>query len=181
MWDRHYWHVAHQSSRDQRRASRQPYRDARRNYRYNYQRRSPFFGFLLVMLFILLVSHSWGFFITLAILGGIAYMVLRLRHSGMLGPGSSRYLDSNSNYQQPNQYYQPYQSDQPNPYYQPPVPSEPNTPHTPPYQPYDQGYQPSPENDQQGAQPYQSNPYQSATTQYEEPQAQYPQEMPPMA
>lgn len=175
MWDRHYWYVARQSFRDQRRASRQAFRAARRGYRRNYYRRGrvPFFGILFVILIIAAVSHHALFpLIPLVIIGSIIFMGLRsvLRSGGFSG--------SNSNYQQPNQYYQP--PPQPNQYYQPPASSQPNAPYTSPYQPYEQGYQVPQDDHQRGAQPYQGNPSQSASEQYEEPQAQYPQEMPPM-
>ena len=177
MWDRQYWYVARQSFRDQRRASRQASRAARRSYRYPYyrKRRVPFFTILFIFLVISAVSHEGLFLlIPLAIIGCFVFMWVRnsmLRSSGFFG--------SDSNYQQPNQYYQPPQQPyQPNQYYQPPAAPQPTPP---PYQAYGQGYQASPQNDyQQGAQPYQSNPSQSAPEQYEEPQAQYPQEMPPM-
>lgn len=170
MWDR-----------DQHRASRQAYRNARRSYRYSHYRRTPFFGVLFFILIVIFISHFWYLLIPLTILGGFLFMWLR---GSMFGSGNSGFF-GNSHYQQPNQpnqYYQPsqhsYQPDSSNQYYQPPTSSQPNTPYTPPYQPYDQGYQTPPQNDyQQGAQPY---PPQSAQEQYEEPLAQYPQEMPPM-
>src|SRR5437763_12151742 len=186
MWDRHYWHVAHQSFREQRRAQRQAFRAARRAYRHSHYRRGPgrFIGVLFVILIIAAVTHSDIVpLILLAIVGGFIFMLLR---RSMYRSGGS--FGSDSNYQQPNQYYQPPQQpnqyyqppQQPNQYYQPPTSPQPNTPYTRPYQPYEQGYQ-APRNEyQQGAQPYQSNPSQSASEQYEEPQAQYPQEMPPM-
>jgi hypothetical protein len=174
MWDRHYWYVAHQSSRDQRRASRQAYRAARRGYRHNhYYRKGParFFVILFIILIIAAVSHEGMFpLIPLVIIGSLVFMWLRrsmLRSGGFSG--------SNSNYQQPNQYYQPPQ--QPNQYYQPPASPQPNTP---PYRPYEQGYQGAQNDYQQGVQPYQDSPAQPASERYEEPQAQYPQEMPPM-
>jgi|SRR5579859_7694900 len=179
MWDRQYWYVAHQSFRDQRRASRQAYRATRRSYRYR-RGRAPFFVILCVILIASAVSHGSIFMlIPFLIVGSILFMVLRSivqRSSGSFG--------SDSNYQQPNQYYQP--SQQPNQYYQPP--EQPNQYYQPPaspqpattYQPYEQGYQ-APQNEYQpDAQPYQGNPVPSSSEQYEEPQAQYPQEMPPM-
>jgi hypothetical protein len=145
---------------------------APRHARHGYYRRSPFFGILLFILFIILISQAWEVLIPLAILAGFIFILLR---SNMFGSSRSGLSGGNSNYQQPNQYYQPPPQYQPNQYYQPPASS------TPPYQPYGQGYQAPPQNGyQQGAEPYQSNPSQSAPEQYEEPLAQYPQEMPPM-
>jgi hypothetical protein len=174
MWDRHYWYVARQSFRDQRRASRQAFRAARHGYRHNHYYRGgrfPFFVILFIILIIAAVSHEGLFpLIPLVIIGSFIFMGIRrsmLRSGGFSG--------RNSNYQQPNQYYQPPQ--QPNQYYQPPTPAQPDKP---PYRPYEQGYQGSQNDYQQGAQPYQGSPSQSASAQYEEPQAQYPQEMPPM-
>ena len=184
MWDRYYWRTARQSFRDQRRASRQAYRNARRNYRY-YRGRSPFWGVLLAILIISsIASHSLFPLIPLVIIGGFVFMLVR---SSMFRSNNSWFSGSNRNDQQSNQYYQPPQPNeyyqppqQPNEYYQPSVPPQPNPPYTQPYGPYEQGYQ-APRNEyQQGAQPYQRDPSQSTTEQYEEPQAQYPQEMPPM-
>jgi len=75
----------------------------------------------------------------------------------------------------PQQTYQPYQPSQP--YEQPYQPDLTNQP----YVPYEQGYQPyrPPVANQQSAQ--QNQPAQYEAPQYEEqPQAQYPEELPPM-
>lgn len=75
----------------------------------------------------------------------------------------------------PQQTYQPYQ-----PPYQQPYES-PYQPYESPYQPYEQGYQSyqPPVTNQQSAQPNAAPQYESP--QYEEqPQAQYPEELPPM-
>jgi hypothetical protein len=182
MWDRNYRRAARQAFRDQRRAARA----ARRSYRYNNHTRGrfPFFRILLIILFaplILQIFSGHGFFplMPLVIIGILVFIWLR---SSMFGSGNSGSTGSNSNYQQPNQYYQPPQQPYPpNQYYQPSTPAQPNTPDTPPYQSYEQGYQAPPQSDYpQGVQPYQGNPSPSTLEQYEEPQAQYPQEMPPM-
>lgn len=87
-------------------------------------------------------------------------------------------------YQQPYPYYQPSQ-----PQEQPPIYQDPNSqPYQQPYEPYQQGYQspPQPSTYQAGEQQYYYPPNESPQQQqynqgqsYEEPQAQYPQEMPP--
>ena len=64
-------------------------------------------------------------------------------------------------------YYQPKQQ-----YYQPPAQVQQT------YQPYDQGYQPVRETYNEGEQQDQY-PTASEYDQYEQPQAQYPEEMPP--
>jgi predicted lipid-binding transport protein (Tim44 family) len=77
--------------------------------------------------------------------------------------------------QQP--YYQPSQQPQ-QPYYQPSQP--PQQPEQPSYQPYQEGYQPQPEQEtyQEGDKIY-PYPQQRSSQEYEQPQAQYPQELPP--
>lgn len=181
MWDRHYWRATRPSFRYQQRQAfraardqqRQAYKAARRSYRHGRHRGNPFFGLLLLIVIASLIGHAW-FLIPLAIIGGFVFMWLR----GNFGSSSTGHFGNN--YQQ-NQYYQ----QQPNQYYQPSNESQANTPYTPPYQPYEQGYQTLPKNDQQQNaqpyQPYQNNPAPSTSEQYyEEPQAQYPQETPPM-
>ncbi len=183
MWDRDYRRAARRALRDQRRASRQAFRAARRGYRYNYYARGPFpfLRILLIILFAPLILQllGWHAFFPLMplIIIGI-FVFIWLRNSSMSGSRGSS--GSTSNYQQPNQYYQPPQQPyQPNQYYQPS--QQPDTSGASPYQPYEQGYQTPPQDAyQQGVQPYQSNPPSSTSEQYEEPQVQYPQEMPPM-
>lgn len=128
-------------------------------------------GFPFMLLFlILLFSHSLtGFMIgigAIVLLGLLARLILpAIFGAGMMG---SWWMSNQQTYQQPQQPpYQPYQ-----PTYQP---YEEN------YQSYEQGYQPpapaSP--DREVEQQYQPPSYEQ--THYEEqPQAQYPQEMPPM-
>jgi hypothetical protein len=182
MWDRDHRRAVRQASRDQRRASRQALRAAQRSYRYNYyaRRRSPFLRILLIILLAPLIMEilglSWHVFFPLIPLAIIGIFVFTWLRNSTSGSGNSGFSGSTTNYQQPNQYYQsPQQPGQSNQYYQSPQPN------TPSYQPYEQGYQAPPQSaHQQGVPPYQSNPSQSAQQQYEEPQAQYPQEMPPM-
>jgi hypothetical protein len=152
----------YQDPRNARRAARYARRNARRAYRYSYYRRPGggiigllFFVFLLLAIF----THFWAWFIPGII---ILAVVLWLLRSGML----SSWLRGSQQSQQPQQPYQ----------YQPPPEAE------QPYQPYEQGYQPPQETYQEGGQQYQYPPQNSdpAYQHYEEPQAQYPEQMPPM-
>ena len=185
MWDRHYdWYIARQSYRDQRRASRQAYRVARRNYRYR-RGRVPFFAILFIILVASGALHIdvLAMLFLLVIIGSIIFMLIRngMYHASGLSNSSTNYQQPNQYYQptqQPNQYYQP--SQQPNQYYQPPASTQAEAPYSAPYQSYEQGYQSPHSESQQGAQPYQGNPSVSTSEQYEEPLPQYPQEMPPM-
>jgi hypothetical protein len=175
MWDRHYyWHAAHQSFRNQYRASRQTFRGFRPHYRYRPHRRHPVFGVLLVILFFFLILHQWPFLVALAAVAGLAFLLRRIRFY-MYSSGNS------GSYQPPSQYYQPSQQPhQPNQYYQPSSSPQPDAPS---YRAYGQGYQESPRSNYQQSvpvQPYQTGPSQPTLMQYEEPQTQYPQEMPPM-
>jgi len=127
------------------------------------------FPFMLLF-FILLFSHSLtGFMIGIGVIVLLS-LLARLILPAIFGVGmmSNWWTSNQQTYQQPQQpTYQPYQQT-----YQPYEES---------YQPYEQGYQPavatSP--DQEVEQEYQTPSYEQ--THYEEqPQAQYPQEMPPM-
>jgi hypothetical protein len=78
--------------------------------------------------------------------------------------------------QQP--YYQPFQPQQP--YYQPS--QTPQQPEQAPYQPYQEGYQPPQQQEgyQEGGKAHPYPQQQEANAQdYEQPRAQYPQELPP--
>lgn len=133
-------------------------RRSRRAYRRGMRGRGGIFGFPW-FLFVLIIIFSHSFVgIIFAIVAAVVLTAILMRvfgSQGMMG----------NNYQQPPQQ----------PYYQPPQ-------ETPTYQPYDQGYQPPPPQEvyQEGGTPHpypqENNPYQ----QYEQPQAQYPEEMPPM-
>jgi hypothetical protein len=125
-------------------------------------------GFPFMLLFmILLFSHSLsGFMIgigAIVLLSLLARLILpAIFGAGMRG---SWWMSNQQTYQQPQQppYQQTYQ------------PYEEN------YQPYEQGYQPpaATYREQEVEQQYQPPSYEQ--THYEEqPQAQYPQEMPPM-
>jgi hypothetical protein len=133
------------------------------------------FGFPFLFPFIMLfVFHSGSiFFATLVLAIMIALILKAFDASSPNGSGQSQ--QQTPYYQPPAQTYQP-------PYYQPPVQAyqPPTQPYQPSYQqedyqPYEQGYQPS-------ATPYQANGQQSTSSyeDYEQPQAQYPEQMPPM-
>jgi hypothetical protein len=126
-----------------------------------YRRRRGIWGFPFMLFFVLLfISHSWSLFLIGIVLSIILSLFVRSLMAGTFG---ARRPNTPPTWQQPYQQpQQPYQQ-----YYQP---------YQQPYQSYDQGYQPP-------AAPYEEPrpQYQNQQTQYEEqPQAQYPQELPPM-
>ena len=144
---------------------------------YPYQRRwrrRGFRGFPFLLFFIILFAgHSF-----VAFLVGIAVAIaVSILLAALFRAGSSNMPPSAQTYYQPpqqqytpyyQQYNQPYQSNQP---YQQPYQQE--------YQPYEQGYQPP----EPMKYPEANAQYQSpqAQSRYEEqPQAEYPQELPPM-
>lgn len=126
----------------------------------------PFTIFFIIMI----VSHSFSGFIVAIVVLVILAAIFRAVLPNLFNGGN---MNSNAvpPYQQPQQpYYQP--SEQPQqPYYQPSDPE---------YQPYQQGYQPPPPVYQPLEQPYQYQPPQQPQNYEEQPQAEYPQEMPPM-
>jgi hypothetical protein len=135
-----------------------------------YRRRGGLFGIPWMLFFVFMFfAHSPGAWLIGLLLVVVITIVLTRVFSGNSFNGM--------NGQQPGQtYYQPgTQSDQ-QPYYQPPTAQ--------PYQPYGQGYQP-PVQSQEGYKgsasqyqpPVQNDPYQG---EYEQPQTQYPEQMPPM-
>lgn len=141
-----------------------------RGWRRRY-RRPGLFGFpwLLVVIFVIATHSIWGIiagvFLALVI-SGILSAVLNSQRGGGFGQWGP------NNYQQytPNQSYtEPYQPPADQGYYQP------NTP----YQSYDQGYQASQESYQEGEKQYPYPQQNEAYQPYEQPQANYPQQMPP--
>ena len=134
-------------------------------------------GWPFVFVLILGFSHHWFLgmmmgLVMLILLGLIIRALLwpLLFGAGMWGIWSS--MNNRSN-QQPYQNQQGYQDYQPYQQHQP---------YQQGYQPYQQGYQPrqpASETYQEGGRQYQY-PQQSQYDQYEQPQAQYPQEMSPM-
>ena len=116
----------------------------------------------MLLFFIFLFSHSiMGIFMILPVIIIIGF-ILRAVLPTLFGMSN---MNSNSMSNQP-PYYQPQQQPQQQPYQET-------------YQPYEQGYQYQPPVVPNQEPQYTPPPYQQ--TQYEEqPQAQYPQEMPPM-
>ncbi|HEV2656583.1 MAG TPA: hypothetical protein VGT82_16570, partial [Ktedonobacteraceae bacterium] len=121
----------------------------------------------LLMLALFFATGSWLWFLVGAGISAILGAFTRPILAGLGGLalfGMAR--------QQPSPQSQP-------PYYQPPQ-QEPYTPPQPAYQGYQEGYQP--ETYQEGGQqhPYPQTPQPPPPSQqYEQPQAQYPQQMPP--
>ena len=116
------------------------------------------FGILILLAFV----HFWWLLIPLAILAVLGIVSLLKSLVGRPAGSGANYPPYQAN--QP--YNQPYQANQ---QYQQPYQAN---------QPYNQGYSAPPP--QPGSQPYQPYPPQSGWGQYDMPQAQYPQNMPPM-
>jgi len=117
----------------------------------------------MIILALFFLTHFWLLFLIGAALSAILGALVRPLMALLLGMGIFGLASTAQQTQQP--YYQPPQQPQ-QPYYQP--------------QPYQQGYQPTPQAEayQEGGQQYQYPPQQQGQ-QYEQPQAQYPQELPP--
>jgi glucan phosphoethanolaminetransferase (alkaline phosphatase superfamily) len=145
-------------------------------YRRRWRRRG-FGGFPFILFFIIfLAGHSFAaFLIGIAVSIALSILLAALFRAGSVNtpPTSQTY------YQPPQQQYTPYYQ----PYNQP---YQSNQPYQQQYQPYQQEYQPY----EQGYQPPQPAKYAEADAQdqlpqapsrYEEqPQAEYPRELPPM-
>ncbi|WP_220195912.1 hypothetical protein [Ktedonospora formicarum] len=167
---------ARRAARDAQRASQRYSRDMwRAQQRY---RRGRSWGGLTVVFFIFfgifMFSHSWTWIVA-------GFIVLAI-FSGVMRRSSQNWWGSQQSYYQPpqNQQQTPYRASQEaeQPYYQPyegPKDVE------QPYQPYEQGYQPTPSKSytEGGSQrQYSSVEYQEQ--EYEGPQTEYPEQMPPM-
>lgn len=132
---------------------------------YRYNRRGPrgmrYFWFLFIPLFFIGGGH--GIF-------GILFWIVAVIVLSLIGRAVFAAMASSSNRQ--NQWYQsPYQQ----PYQQPYQSNQQQ-----PYQQYGQGYQqPYYQPSSQASQQYQA-PQQQPYDQYEQPRAEYPQELPPM-
>lgn len=116
----------------------------------------------MIILALFFATGFWQVFILGAALSALLGALGRPLIALLLGMGIFGLASSAQRPQQT--YYQPPQQPQ-QPYYQP--------------QPYQQGYQPTPQAEEhhEGSQQY---PYpQQQALQYEEPQSQYPQELPP--
>ncbi len=132
-----------------------------------------FMGFIwMLMLALFFVTGSWVWFIVGAAISALLGALVRPILAGLLGVGL---FSAFANQQRPPQYYQP--------------PQQPYQPTQQPYQPYQQGYQ-TPQEEagyQEGERQHQYPPtptqnapqYQPYTNQADQPQAQYPQQMPP--
>jgi len=116
---------------------------------------SFFWLFILALFF---ATHSWIWFLVGAGISAILGALIRPITAGLLGLGL---CGTASMANQPQPFSQPIQ---------------------PQYQPYEQGYQPSPpaETYQEGGQEHQYPPTPQPSQQYEQPQVSYPeQQMPP--
>jgi hypothetical protein len=125
----------------------------------------------MIILALFFVTHFWPLFLIGAAITALMGALVRPILASLLGLGLFSLFN---NQQQQSPYYQPtrqpYTPPNNQPYYQPSQQT---------YQPYEQGYQASPppaETYQEGGQQY---PYPSSAQDYEQPQAQYPQQMPP--
>jgi Zn-dependent protease with chaperone function len=128
----------------------------------------------MIILALFFATHFWPLFLLGVVLSTVMGALSRQIIASLLGLGLFNML--NNQQQQPPYYQppqQPYTPPNNQPYYQPPQQ---------PYQPYEQGYQapappPPPDTYQEGGQ---QHPYPAQSDQdYEQPQAQYPQQMPP--
>ena len=116
--------------------------------------------FWLLALAVFFITGSWIVFLLAA---GISAILGTLARPIMSGLATTAFFGSQ---QRPQQYYQP--------------PQQPYQPPQQPYQTYQEGYrtpEPQTETYQEGGQQY---PYPSQSSQqYEQPQAEYPQQIPP--
>jgi hypothetical protein len=129
----------------------------RNNSRNGRRRMRGIYGFPWLLFVIILFNfHSLPWIIMTFIVMGFVFLIIKAFMTTS---------NAATNGMRSQQTYQPYQ--QPTPIYQPP------------YQPYEQGYQAPPEAYQEAEQ--QSDyPVSETYDQYEQPQAQYPEQMPPM-
>jgi len=136
------------------------------NSRGGRRRSRGIYGFPWLLFFIIFFNlHSLPWILMPLVTVGFVFLIIKaFMATGVSGNSAPNRMAA----QQP--YYQPSQ-----PAYQPP-----QEPSYQPYQPYQQGYQQTPrEVYQEGGQQYQY-PASEAYDQYEQPQAQYPEQMPPM-
>jgi hypothetical protein len=133
----------------------------------NPRRRRRGYGIPFIFPFmILFLSHSFTIFLSTLVLSIlIALIIGAFNASQPNGSNSSTYNNMNAQWRNQPQtpYYQP-----PTPVYQPPAQPE--------YKPYEQGYQPEQAEYKPGAEAGTTDEY----LDYEQPQAQYPDQMPPM-
>jgi hypothetical protein len=118
----------------------------------------------MIILALFFVTHAWHLFVI-----GIFITTLMLAFARPILASLLNQVPFTLFRQQQRHYYQPSQA------LLPPLPPQ------LPYQPYDQGYRASSSTSETYQESEQLSPYFSPATQdYEQPQAQYPQQMPPM-
>lgn len=136
-----------------------------------YRRRGPRFPFGIPFIFpflIFIFSRSIGAFIITMLIVGVIFFIMRAMASA--NSNSSSWWSANSQWQQPTQqqYYQPPVQQPQQQYYQP-------TQQQQPYRPYGEGY-----NAEQAGGEQSAAQGASQYDDYEQPQAQYPEQLPPM-
>lgn len=127
------------------------------------------FGIPFVFPFIILVfSHSFGAFLSTLVLTALIFLIVNAVRASQTNNSGPTVVDMTQQWQQRQQtpYYQP-----PTPIYQPPA-------QQPYYRSYEQGYAPAEETKASTEQPAAQMP--GSYEDYEQPQAQYPEQMPPM-
>jgi hypothetical protein len=131
------------------------------------------FPFLLPLLIFFFIFHQWDLILPLLLVGGFIFLLVNAINAS----SPSNNANQQASYYQPsNQSQKYYQSSSQAPYYQPSYQQN--------YQPYEQGYQA--QQPPQSAQPPAEYYKPGATTssyeyeEYEQPQAQYPEQEPPM-
>ena len=132
------------------------------NSRGDRRRTRGIYGFPWLLFFIIFFNlHSLPWIMMTLVTMGFVFLIIKAFMATSVNGSSA------SNKARAQQTYQPYQS----PYQQPYQPQS--------YQPYEQGYQAPGEVYQEGGQQYQSLS-RDMYDQYEQPQAQYPEQIPPM-
>ncbi len=135
-----------------------------RNSRNGRRRMRGAYGFPWLLLFIIFFNiHSFSWLLMTLVTMAFVFIIIKAIMATSVNSGSAQ------NRMGPQQMYQPKQPYQP--LYQQPQGSS--------YQPYEQGYQAPREAYQEGGQQYQY-PAPEEYDQYEQPQAQYPEQLPPM-
>jgi hypothetical protein len=159
-------------------ANRQAWRANRRQFRG--PRRSGFGAIFVLFLIIAIFSHHIELIFYGVVLVFVLMVVFRIIGNSIFNSwfgGPQQFQGPQQPYEQaqPPLYQNPYQ----NPYQPSPAQQE-------PYQSYEQGYQPPPQSQEPyyhaggQEQPYPPQPAESTAQHYEEPQAQYPEQLPPM-
>jgi hypothetical protein len=153
-----------------------------RNSRNGRRRMRGIYGFPWLLFVIILFNfHSLPWILMTLVVMGFVFLIIKAfmtTTTSNTATNGTRTQHTYQPYQTPI-YQPPYQPS--TPIYQPPTPIyQPSTPiYQPPYQPYQQGYQAAQETYQEEGQP-RDYPVAETYDQYEQPQAQYPEQMPPM-